>query len=156
MFLWCLERPDLKIITYSNNRFKLENDSEFEVEFECSEMSSNIKDDILASLLISAIMMLRDENIDLSSNIIYERINYLKQFIILFPGVASRGEIVYEKNDIKFICDYAHHPTEIKTCIENSRMKSPSSRIIVAFMPHTASRTKALMNEFVSSLSLVE
>ena len=152
--LWCLERPDLKIITYSNNRFKLENDSEYEVEFECSEMSSNIKDDILASLLISAIMMLRDENIDLSSNIIYERINYLKQFIILFPGVASRGEIVYEKNDIKFICDYAHHPTEIKTCIDNIKKKYPNSRIVVVFMPHTASRTKALMDDFVSSLSL--
>ena len=153
---WCLERPDIKIISYSNNRFKIDNDAELDVNFDCSEMAINIKDDILASLLISAVIILRDSNTSFDSYILLEKVNMLKEYISSFPGVASRGEVVCKKNDITFICDYAHHPTEIKTCIENIRKKYPASRIVVTFMPHTASRTKALMNDFVSSLSLAD
>ena len=153
---WCVERPDIKIISYSNNRFKIDNDAELLINFDCCEMALNIKDDILASLLISAVIMLRDSNTSFDSYLLFEKVNMLKEYIPSFPGVASRGEVVCKANDITFICDYAHHPTEIKTCIENSRMKYPSSRIIVVFMPHTASRTNALMNEFVSSLSLAD
>ena len=54
---------------------------------------------------------------------------------------------------VTYIDDYAHHPHEIKVCLDNLRRKYPGRRIIALFMPHTASRTRALMKDFVTVLS---
>ena len=44
--------------------------------------------------------------------------------------------------------DYAHHPTEIMQAIKKLKLQFPDKKIVVAFEPHTYSRTKALLNEF--------
>ena len=44
--------------------------------------------------------------------------------------------------------DYAHHPTAIKTTLEGYREFYKGRKIIVDFMSHTYSRTKALLDEF--------
>ena len=49
------------------------------------------------------------------------------------------------------ICDYAHHPTEIKALIESTYEQGKNPLII--FQPHTYSRTQSLIGDFVSALS---
>lgn len=73
-----------------------------------------------------------------------------------FPGVHSRGEEVASEGGVVYIDDYAHHPTEIRVCLENLRLRYPAMAIVVAFCPHTYSRTAALMDGFISSLSLAD
>lgn len=54
------------------------------------------------------------------------------------------------------IDDYAHHPTEIKVTIKSARQKYPNKEIVAVFLPNTYSRTKALMNDFISALKTAD
>lgn len=54
------------------------------------------------------------------------------------------------------IDDYAHHPTEIRVTIESARQKYPNKEIVAVFLPNTYSRTKALMNDFISALKTAD
>ncbi len=56
---------------------------------------------------------------------------------------SFRGADVYD--------DYAHHPGELGATIEAVRALQPK-RLIVAFQPHTYTRTHALFEEFVEQL----
>ena len=47
--------------------------------------------------------------------------------------------------------DYAHHPDELSATIEAMRSMN-YKRLIVAFQPHTYSRTSALFDDFVRQL----
>jgi UDP-N-acetylmuramate--alanine ligase len=49
--------------------------------------------------------------------------------------------------------DYAHHPTAIAKTVEAAREKFPEKQIIVAFHPHTYSRTRSLMQDFGRALA---
>lgn len=157
---WVCERPDIKVIVYSKGKYSVINSYDsYEVDgvkINTGEKNHLILDDIVAAMLLSAVIILRNNNKELSDNNIHQELIKLASFIPAFPGVASRGEVVQIKNNITFISDYAHHPNEIKTCIDNTRQKYPSSRIIVLFMPHTATRTKALLKDFASALSLAD
>ena len=51
--------------------------------------------------------------------------------------------------------DYAHHPDEIRATLAAAR-RCDSKRIVCVFQPHTYTRTKALMDEFVDALSLAD
>ncbi len=67
-----------------------------------------------------------------------------------FGGVKRRYEKIGEISGIPFIIDYAHHPTEIASSIGG--INSCYSHPLVVFQPHTYSRTKSLMTEFVQVL----
>ena len=54
-------------------------------------------------------------------------------------------EVKYKSNIL--ICDYAHHPTEIKALIE-AILEKYEKEIIIIFQPHTYSRTLALKEDF--------
>jgi UDP-N-acetylmuramate--alanine ligase len=47
--------------------------------------------------------------------------------------------------------DYAHHPGELAATIEAVRTTN-HQRLVVAFQPHTYTRTKALFDDFVRQL----
>ena len=47
--------------------------------------------------------------------------------------------------------DYAHHPSELQSLLEAVKLRG-YKRVILAFQPHTYSRTKALFPEFVAEL----
>jgi len=68
-----------------------------------------------------------------------------------FSGIQRRLEIKWD-GEIKLIDDYGHHPTEIKATLSSLRGMW-KDRIIVAFQPHRYTRTKALMDEFVTSFN---
>ena len=65
-----------------------------------------------------------------------------------FSGSRRRSEIVGEAGGVLFMDDYAHHPTAIEKTLAGIRSFHPGRRLIVDFMSHTYSRTRALLPEF--------
>ncbi len=65
-----------------------------------------------------------------------------------FGGARRRFETKARVDDIWFVDDYAHHPTEIKAVLKAAR-ETGSERIVVCFQPHRYTRTKLLMGEFL-------
>ena len=70
-----------------------------------------------------------------------------------FKGVRRRFETIVQKNDLVYIDDYAHHPTELKAIIHSVRELYPERHLTVVFQPHLFSRTKDFMNEFAEVLA---
>ncbi len=75
--------------------------------------------------------------------------------LMQFNGVGRRFEIIGEENDILFIDDYAHHPSEIKVTLETAQ-KVYDRRVIVIFQPHLYSRTRDFRDDFAHALSLAD
>ena len=48
--------------------------------------------------------------------------------------------------------DYAHHPDELAATIDAVRASMPGRRLVLAFQPHTYSRTSALFDDFIREL----
>ena len=69
-----------------------------------------------------------------------------------FTGAGRRFEYKGELNGAKVYDDYAHHPSELKALLDATAELS-YSRVILAFQPHTYTRTKALFDDFVRELS---
>jgi UDP-N-acetylmuramate--alanine ligase len=72
--------------------------------------------------------------------------------LALFAGSKRRSEILGESAGILFMDDYGHHPTAIRETIRGIKEFWPDRRIVVDFMSHTYSRTKALFGDFAASL----
>ncbi len=73
-----------------------------------------------------------------------------------FVGTARRFEKRGYLNGAILIDDYAHHPEEIRATLNTAREIYPHKKIIVAFHPHTFSRTKALLNGFAETLNIAD
>ena len=69
-----------------------------------------------------------------------------------FHGARRRMEFKGEYNGAKFFDDYAHHPDELAATFGAIRMMDECKRLVVAFQPHTYSRTQALFDDFVREL----
>ena len=74
----------------------------------------------------------------------------IKESLRLFKGAKRRFEFKGTYQGAKIIDDYAHHPSEIKATLEAAK-KIQDKKIIVAFQPHTYTRTRELLNEFSSA-----
>lgn len=73
-----------------------------------------------------------------------------------FYGTQRRFERKGEKNGVIYYDDYAHHPHEIEKTIQALRKWHPKSRRVVAFQPHTFSRTKQLLTQFTAALGTAQ
>ena len=69
-----------------------------------------------------------------------------------FHGAGRRMEFKGHWNGADVYDDYAHHPDELKATIEAVRASMPGRRLVLAFQPHTYTRTKALFEDFVREL----
>lgn len=80
---------------------------------------------------------------------------YIKLGLATFPGLENRFQCLgMSKNGLRLIVDYAHHPEQIKQAIAAAQKLLPEcKRLFVVFEPHTYSRTKALLNDFVTALN---
>ncbi len=72
-----------------------------------------------------------------------------------FGGAERRFEYKGTVNGVTIIDDYAHHPTEIRATLTTAR-NYPHKRLILAFQPHTYSRTKAFLKDFAEVLSAAD
>jgi UDP-N-acetylmuramate--alanine ligase len=66
-----------------------------------------------------------------------------------FAGIHRRLELRWS-NGVRIIDDYGHHPTEIRATLSAIRSMG-KGRMIVAFQPHRYTRTRALLDEFVTA-----
>lgn len=71
-----------------------------------------------------------------------------------FVGAGRRCEILGKIKGCDVITDYAHHPTEIEN-VYNALIEKYSN-VYIVFQPHTYSRTKILLHEFVKLFSGME
>ena len=69
-----------------------------------------------------------------------------------FHGAGRRMEFKGTYNGADVYDDYAHHPDEVAATISAVRASMPDKRIVLAFQPHTYTRTHALMPDFVREL----
>ena len=68
-----------------------------------------------------------------------------------FVGAGRRMEFKGKFNGADVFDDYAHHPDELAATIEAIRSRN-YKRVVIAFQPHTYTRTKALFHDFVREL----
>lgn len=68
---------------------------------------------------------------------------------VSLPG--RRLEVLGAADGVTVVDSYAHHPTEIRADIAAMRARA-SARVVVAFQPHTAARSRAFMDEFAAAL----
>jgi UDP-N-acetylmuramate--alanine ligase len=66
-----------------------------------------------------------------------------------FNGAKRRFELKGYQNEITFIDDYAHHPSEILVTLAAARLRvGPDRRVVAIFQPHRYSRTIEFLPEF--------
>ena len=100
------------------------------------------KENAVAALLVGEQFGITDEQ-------------YMKA-MLGFEGVKRRFEKVYEKDDVIFIDDYAHHPTEIKAAVSAMRNVAGERKITGIFQPHLYSRTRDFSDGFAKELSALD
>ncbi len=64
-----------------------------------------------------------------------------------FRGTKRRFQTRAQVRGVKFIDDYAHHPTEIEAVIKAAHLLKPK-RLFVVLQPHRFSRVRLLQREF--------
>ena len=69
-----------------------------------------------------------------------------------FHGAGRRMEFKGQFRGADVYDDYAHHPDELCATIDSVRASMPGRRLVLAFQPHTYTRTKALFDDFVMQL----
>ena len=80
---------------------------------------------------------------------------YVSYALAGFTGADRRMQKKGEYNGATVYDDYAHHPDELRATIEAVRSMHPN-RLVVAFQPHTYTRTTALFDDFVREIKKVD
>ena len=76
----------------------------------------------------------------------------IKSALKKYTGAHRRFEYIGQFNGFSIYDDYGHHPTEIKATALALKKKTYNHSWVV-FQPHTYSRTKNLLDDFVDSLT---
>ncbi|AWG20213.1 UDP-N-acetylmuramate--L-alanine ligase [Flavobacterium faecale] len=70
-----------------------------------------------------------------------------------FKGIRRRFSYQIKTDDLVYIDDYAHHPTEINAVHQAVRELYPGKKVLAIFQPHLFSRTNDFADDFAKSLS---
>jgi UDP-N-acetylmuramate--alanine ligase len=70
-----------------------------------------------------------------------------------FKGVKRRFSFQIRKENLIYIDDYAHHPTEINAVHQAVRELYPNKKVLAVFQPHLYSRTRDFADDFAKSLA---
>ncbi len=70
-----------------------------------------------------------------------------------FKGIQRRFSYQIKNENLVYIDDYAHHPTEINAVYQAIRELYPNEKVLAIFQPHLFSRTKDFADDFAKSLS---
>ncbi|MDD3902901.1 MAG: Mur ligase family protein [Sphaerochaeta sp.] len=171
---YCRERrTDVTLLTYGfddNGPFRIIKNGYFDTYTLACLDGKNFKvnvhdrslvgDHIGAVVLALAIILDRpqpklylDEHTLITEEVVPTLAGMLVDKLVSFPGCVGRSELMLEQDSVIYIDDYAHHPTEISATLQELRARYPSCIITLLFAPHTSSRTKAFLKDFVSALS---
>ncbi|NET35793.1 MAG: UDP-N-acetylmuramate--L-alanine ligase [Cyanothece sp. SIO1E1] len=87
----------------------------------------------------------------------------IARIVLNFEGARRRFECRGRYNDILFVDDYAHHPTEIQATlaaariqVENLKTTAPSGRLVAIFQPHRYSRAATFLSEFAAAFQAAD
>ena len=77
----------------------------------------------------------------------------LAKALLTFKGIKRRFSYQIKTDDLVYIDDYAHHPTEINALHQAVREMHPNKNVTAIFQPHLFSRTKDFAEDFGKSLA---
>ncbi|MHA7056240.1 UDP-N-acetylmuramate--L-alanine ligase [Aquimarina sp. M1] len=77
----------------------------------------------------------------------------LVKALFSFKGVQRRFSYKIKTQELVYIDDYAHHPTEINALHQAIREMHPRKKVLAIFQPHLYSRTQDFAVDFAKSLS---
>ena len=80
----------------------------------------------------------------------------IKKAMQNFWGVKRRFDCIFKNENLVYIDDYAHHPEELKACINSVKLLYPGKKITGIFQPHLYSRTRDFADDFAKSLDLLD
>lgn len=96
----------------------------------------------VAAIAVACILKISEQNI--------------RKSLKTFRGVKRRFDYVIKTKKLIFIDDYAHHPEELKACINSAKEMYPGKKITGIFQPHLFSRTRDFSDDFAKSLDLLD
>lgn len=79
--------------------------------------------------------------------------NAIAKALATFKGIQRRFSYQVKNENLVYIDDYAHHPTEINAVHQAVRELYPNEKVLAIFQPHLFSRTKDFADDFAKSLS---
>lgn len=82
--------------------------------------------------------------------------NAIAEALHTFMGVKRRFDVRINTEKYCYIDDYAHHPEEIRSCLQAIRDFYPNRRLTLIFQPHLYSRTRDFMDEFAEVLATAD
>lgn len=77
----------------------------------------------------------------------------VREALASFRGVRRRFSYQIREENLVYIDDYAHHPTEIDAVRQAVCELYPGKKILAVFQPHLYSRTRDFIDGFAQSLS---
>jgi UDP-N-acetylmuramate--alanine ligase len=80
----------------------------------------------------------------------------IKTALASFKGVKRRFEYVIKTEHRIYIDDYAHHPEELKACIDSVKRLYPELKLTVVFQPHLYTRTRDFAEGFAEALDMAD
>lgn len=82
----------------------------------------------------------------------------VKEALATFKGIKRRFQYIYQNDaqQVTFIDDYAHHPTELTAAIKAARTLYPKRHLIGIFQPHLFSRTNDFQDGFAAALDMLD
>jgi UDP-N-acetylmuramate--alanine ligase len=80
----------------------------------------------------------------------------IKKALAGFKGIQRRFERIIDREDLVFIDDYAHHPSELKVAIDAARTLFPGRKLTGIFQPHLYSRTRDFVDGFAAELDKLD
>ena len=80
----------------------------------------------------------------------------IRDAIMKFTGVERRFDLRFKSDKVVYIDDYAHHPEELRACIQAVKELYSGKKITGIFQPHLFSRTCDFAEDFAEVLSLLD
>jgi UDP-N-acetylmuramate--alanine ligase len=110
------------------------------------QITINVPGEFNIKNALSAISVARQLDIDFE---------LISSVISKFHGAYRRFDIIGEVNGAIIVDDYAHHPSEISATLKGAT-NYRGKRIIVAFQPHTFTRTRDFYIQFAKALKIAD
>ncbi len=132
---------------------------DIQVKNECFYYTINCPDNIKISVKAGVPGLHNVENAVVASAVALNfgvKPENIKKALQSYKGVCRRFDYRIKEKEIVFIDDYAHHPEEIKACINAAKKLYPGKKITGIFQPHLYTRTRDLAEEFAKSLAMLD
>jgi UDP-N-acetylmuramate--alanine ligase len=155
---------DIGLISKACFTYSLEEAADFyaeDVKIEDASYHFSVRtiDDVLKNLTFSIPGNHNLENViaAISASKLYGIENkFIEAALKSYEGVERRFETILKQDECVYIDDYAHHPEELKACINAARLFYPNQKITGIFQPHLYTRTRDFADDFARSLELLD